>query len=798
MKKYFTFILCWCLLCLNVVQAQPHLPVNANLLTKQWSASWIAHPTASKQDFGVFHFRRSFNLTAIPDSFVVHVTADNRYRLFVNGTPVGLGPARGDKQHWQYETYNLTPFLKAGKNVLAAQVWNLGQSAPAAQMSVETGLLVQGNSEAEAIVNTNSTDWKVIQNEGIKPYPVTSAMVNNQYYAMGACDSMYADKQAWGWEKVDFDDKAWLTAKQSRSAQPVYFAFGYGDSNGGLLPRSIPMMEEKKERIPKIVRATGIKVDAAFLTGKGHLKIPAYTQVTILLDQTYLTTAYPELLVSGGKNSTIDIAYAEALIDKNMNKGNRNDTNDKSLIGYHDAFMPDGGDNRLFRPLWYRTFRFIELKIKTDDDPLILNDFYGMFTAYPFVKQAAFKSNDPALEKIWDVSWHTARLCANETYYDCPYYEQLQYIGDTRIQAPISLYVTGDDRLMRNALEMFQYSKVPEGLSQSRYPSNIPQMIPPFSLYWVDMVHDYHLFRNDPKFVEQFLPDIQDVLLWFEHRLNNDNLLSNVGWWNFVDWAPSFDKGVPPGVSDGQGSSILSLQYVYALDKASELFKFYNKIPEAEHYKQLANQIRTAVYSNCFDAQRQLIADTRNKSTFSQQANAMAILTNTVPADQQAACMQKTLTDKSLTQCSIYYKFYLLQALRKAGMGDQYLENLGVWKRMVSEGLTTFPEEELNTRSDCHAWSASPMIEFLATVCGIEPAEAGFKTVKIEPHLGVLQNVSGKMPHPLGIIDIKLKRSGSKGIDAEITLPPGLTGNFIWNEKVIALKSGKQTIKSKY
>ena len=795
MKIVYLPLLLFFLLAPSISKGQKAGLINPDLLTQEWSAVWIGPQSDTHVgDLGVYHFRRTFNIPAQPSSFIVQVTADNRYRLFVNGKAIGLGPARGDKLHWQYETYDLAPYLKAGKNTIAAQVWNLGNEGPVAQMTIgATAFLMQGNTERESIVNTDTTNWKVIKNDAFKLNPVTGAMVFG-YYALGTTDSVYANKFPWGWETNDLNDNAWGKPSMVRLAQPVYYSYKHGEADGGLTHRTIPLMEEKLERIPTVVRGTGIKMDDSFLKGKNPVVIPANTQATVLLDQTHLTTAYPELWVSGGKGSAVKIGYAEALLDGKGKKGNRNETENKKLYGYYDVFIPDGGQNRLFRPLWYRTYRFIELNIKTDAEPLTLNDFYGMFTGYPFEEKGSFTSSDPGLQKIWDVGWRTARLCANETYYDCPYYEQLQYVGDTRIQALVSLYVAGDDRLMRNALTLYDQSRLSEGITQSRYPTEVAQMIPPFSLYWVDMIHDYHTFRNDPAFVKQFLPGIQGTLSWFERHLNENNLLSELGWWNFVDWAKEFDRGVPAGAKETQGTAIISLQFVYALDRAAELFNHFGKHHEAQYYQNQANTIREAVYTHCYDKQKQLFADTPEKKQFSQHANVMAILTNTIPADQQAALMQKTLSDKSLTQCSIYYRFYLMNALKKAGMGDQYLENLDIWKNMLAEGLTTFPEESIDPRSDCHAWSSSPLIEFLATVCGIEPAQAGFKTVKIEPHLGTLKEANGEMPHPLGIIQVKLTRRGARGIAAEIFLPEGLRGEFVWNREKVALKSGKQVI----
>ena len=69
--------------------------INPDLLTKSWSARWITVPNVSPFDYGVYHFRRTFELQAKPSSFVIHVTGDNRYQLFINGQPSVWGPARG-------------------------------------------------------------------------------------------------------------------------------------------------------------------------------------------------------------------------------------------------------------------------------------------------------------------------------------------------------------------------------------------------------------------------------------------------------------------------------------------------------------------------------------------------------------------------------------------------------------------------------------------------------------------------------------------------------------------------------
>lgn len=765
----------------------PHQNINPNVITDFWKAFWIAHPTGPLDSYAVYHFRNNFNLETKPDSFIVHVSADNRYKLFVNGTPVGVGPARGDLRFWFFESYDIAPYLVKGKNVIAAVIWNLNfADRPVAQISYKSAFIMQGNSPLEEIINTNADTWKVFQNKGY--YPQRVNMTPN----LGACDSLVANDHPWNWEKLKFDDTAWAKPKILSEGK-----LGGITSNNihiighiNLTPRIIPMPEEVKERFEKIRRTTGIIAPASFnLEGGKPLTIPANSNVKLLLDNGQLTLAYPKLYVSGGKLSKIKVVYAEALFDKDGNKGNRNNVEDKEITGYYDVFMPDGGNKRNFIPLWIRTYRYVQLEITTNDDPLTIDDYFGISTTYPFKENAKFDSSDPSLKKIWDIGWRTERLCALETFMDCPYYEQNQFIGDIRIQSLVSLYVSGDDRLMRNALNQVDQSRTIDGLTDSRYPSNSPLKIPTFSLLWVAMVHDYHLHRDDSVYVRSFLPGIENVLTWFEKFYDTESgMLKKVKHWNFVDWADGLNDNYKRDVTP-----IVSLHYIYALDRASELFRYYGKIADAEEYKSTADKMRVAIMQSCFNTAKGLMSDELDKKNYSQHTNILAVLTNTIPENMQKKVMHKVVSDQSLTQCTIYFKFYLVQALQKTGLGDLYLDNLYPWKKMIDDGLTTFAETEVNTRSDCHAWSASPSYDILATVCGIRPDDIGFKSVKIQPNLGTLNKISAKMPHPLGEISVKFLRKDDK-LSGEIILPKGLKGKLIWKNKEVVLREGKQNI----
>jgi len=776
----------------STLLAQNTKLINPALLKSNWSANWIAAPNSPSKEYGVYHFRKSFSVNVIPNSFVVNVSADNRYRLFVNGKAVCSGPARGDLYNWYYETIDIAPFLVKGNNTIAALVWNMGVLAPVAQISNQTAFLLEGNGDTEKTINSNKS-WKVLKDEAYLPCSTNNAEKLRTYMVVGPGDSVVASKYPWGWEQTNYNDAAWLNAKVIASPASV----GYGTDNlWTLKPSIIPQMFERKQSINLLRKINGELVNTSFAAGNAAIKkAGTHSTISLLFDQSFNTVAYPTLVVSGGKDAEIKITYAEALFDKNGTKGNRSVIEGKNIMGNYDVFVADGSSNRTFRPLWFRTYRYIQIDITVKEDPIEINDFYGMATGYPFEVKANFTSNDASLKEIWDIGWRTAQSCAGETYFDCPYYEQLQYEGDTRIQSLISLYVTGDDRLMRKAILDFYHSRVPEGLTQGRYPSSRLQVIPTFSLFWVSMVYDYWMHRKDDAFIEEFIVPITGVLDWYEKKIDQEKkMLGPMKWWSFVDWNLSFENGVADGATDGN-SAVITLQYVATLEQAAKLFKQFGKLEQAKHYQVLASQLKAATYAQCFDARKNLMANTPEKKAYSQHSSIMGVLTGAVPTSQEKMVMQNVLKDTSLSQATFYYRFYLNQALKKAGMANSYYAELKPWRDMIANGLTTFAENPDPTRSDCHAWSASPNYDYFATICGIIPTQPGFTAVKIEPALGELTHVKANMPHPSGTIAVEFTKTNNNGVEASIELPTKVGGVFIWNGKTFILHAGAQKIK---
>jgi alpha-L-rhamnosidase len=788
---------------LTTLPLQSQNPIQPDPPHHDWKASWITHPTAPLREPVVLHFRRSLTLAAVPASYIVRVSADNRFILFVNGKRVGDGPARGDLTHWRYERFDLAPLLKQGDNIVTATVWNFGVYAPVAQMTDRTAFLLESEATGDASISTGVSKtggWLVEQEPGQRAVPRVIDG-NWEYMASGPGEEINAALYDWGWNTPAASGSGWAPASSPiresiyEDVNKAHSADTTGDNAWGLIPDELPPMEYAPTSAGQIVRSDLPNLrqfPAAAVT------VPAGSHVHILLDRKSLTTAYPLLTVSGGKDTHITLTYAEALYDKDHHKGDRDEVGDRKAIGITDSFLPDGGAHRTFEPLWWRTWRYLDLDIQTAAEALTLDSLTARFTAYPFLERATFKADDPDLAKIWEISWRTARLDAHETYMDTPYYEQLQYVGDTRIQALISYSVGGDDRLGRQALQAFNLSRIPEGITRSRYPSFLPQTIPTFSLLYVGMLHDYWMYRpDDHGFARSLLPGTRAVLNWFATHEQPDGLLHELPWWSFIDWVAEKQE-IPTYDAKGE-SCVTTLEYLGALNDAAGLENAFGDPVMATRYQSRAAHVRTGLYDKCWSASRGFLADTPDQKSFSQQANILAVLYDVIPKDRQQQVLRQLIaiepgtTPDGVLSASYYFRFYLARALDHAGLADEYLVSIGPWRKLLPFHFSTWPEVPGNTRSDSHAWSAHPIYDFLTLVAGIEPASPGFATVRIAPHMGALPSLTAAFPHPQGPINVDYHRQGS-GLAATITLPGKLTGTFLFNGKTWPLKPGVNQI----
>ena len=220
----------------------------ADYKVDKWRASWAWSALRGGPGLTVRRFRRTFDLAKAPKSLRVSVSADGRYRLWVNGQAVGRGPLKGTLDNYQYETYDVAPHLRTGRNVIAAEVHWFGDNAPTSEVhSGRPGLLLQG---PEGAGLDTPGQWRVEVDRAVQPD--TTPRIGNALNFLGFFERVDARALPAGWLEAGFDDAAWGPAVSSGPAD-VHRTWGEFPSQV-LCPRELPMLIEEPRRFARTIR----------------------------------------------------------------------------------------------------------------------------------------------------------------------------------------------------------------------------------------------------------------------------------------------------------------------------------------------------------------------------------------------------------------------------------------------------------------------------------------------------------------------------------------------------------------
>jgi hypothetical protein len=750
--------------------------------TGLWPCAWVSLPDAPAAPF-VSAYRRRFDVDA-DTTVTAHVSADERYELYLDGQRIGRGPERGEPKHWHYESYRIP--LKKGPHCFVARVWTLGRLAPFAQLSLRPGFLFATDEKRLELLATGRAPWEAKLLDGY------TFVENPIGWGTGATEAQDGARLDWGFEKGDGEGWRAVVSHEGDEAGDGARRNEYRPTRL-LYPATLPAMLEAPRSAGTLRKIEGGDAGAwrAMLQGQAAVTISAGAKVSVLLDLEDYCCAYPELLCSGGRGSQVELFWAESLfVDaEGQRKGNRDEVEGKHFIGYGDSFKPDGGRGRLFETLWWRAGRYLRLNVTAGAEALSLEGLRLRETHYPLAQESSFSSSDARLEAFIPLGLRGLQMCAHETYMDCPYYEQLMYVGDTRLECLVTYALTRDSRLPQKALQIFDQSRIPSGLTQSRYPSRITQVIPPFSLWWVAMVHDHALWRGNPDFVRGLMPGVRaviDALLSFRNR---QGLLEGLEGWNFMDWVPAWPGGVPPQGEFGANAT-MNWQGVYVLQRAAELEAWLGEKELAQRDQRLAKDLAKAVSGHFWSKQRGLFSEDLKGKQFAEHSQCLALLSGHLDSARKKALAKPLFAAPGLDRTTIYFTHYLFEACRELGRMDVFFQRLELWHEHSKLGMKTTLEAPEPSRSDCHAWGAHPLYHYFATVLGIRPAAFGFESVLIRPQLGPLSHAEGRLVHPRGVIAVEVERKG-KGLRGKISLPKGVSGVFLDGKRRKVLAPGK-------
>lgn len=776
---------------------------------------WLPQWTAADKDMPVLVlFRKRIRLLSKPKRAVIRISADSRYKLYLDGNMVEMGPSRGDAQTWFYDEVDLLAYFGEdfskeaspgqGEHVLAVQVLRYPTEHRKGNHGMfrteHPGLFVKGSiedGEGNWYCLDADESWRCKKDDGFRIVPEAEGFAPLQIFENRAGKASLA-----GWMRPGYEGAGWHAAAS-------YAFISQAVSPGNLHPRTIPFLYRRDHDFTQVmaVRQTCLWQGAAaeqaglkkqdweeFLKGRQPLVIPAHGKEIVEISAGEEMTAYLHLCMQGGRGACIRILQSECYVQPERHpgglpvKGRRDDWQNGHLEGFTDTYHVAGyGADGLweeYEPFWFRTFRYIRLEIRTEEEPLILLRFYYTETGYPLEVRMKIITSDPKMEEIREISERSLRRCMHETYEDCPFYEQLQYAMDARLEILYTYAAAADDRLARKCMDDFRRSQRYDGLLNCSYPCYGPNIIPGFPVYYILMLHDHMMYFGDRELLEDHLPVVERILNFFHRRRAPEGYVMKLGGlngqspkWSFIDWTPEWDDttGAPGAVLHG-AVTMESLLYVMGLQRAADLAVYLGRMDLADIYAKRAEAVQAAVRKHC-TGDEGMLTDGPGIGLYSQHVQVFAVLTHTVDVAQGKKNLERTLLfPEQYAQCSVAMAFYLFQALRRTGLYGWTGKYWEIWKRMLEKGLTTCVEDEVGERSDCHAWGALALYELPSVVLGVRPAGPGYGRVKIAPQPGHFKYASGRVPTPKGFIEVgwslengaEITYRAPEGLDVEI------------------------------
>jgi hypothetical protein len=431
-----------------------------------------------------------------------------------------------------------------------------------------------------------------------------------------------------------------------------------------------------------------------------------------------------------------------------------------------------------YRTFVRRGFRYSWLTIRHMTGPVRIRYVRMLMSTYPAPQRGEFACSDDRLEEIWQVGLHSVRCCSEDTYTDCPTYEQTLWVGDARNEAMVDLVANGDPRLSARCLVLSGRSLFRSPIVESQVPSGWQNILPAWSFLWMRWCEEHYQLTGDRAFAGQILDHVAKNVEGMRGAINGQGLFAMVAW-NLFDWAPM----------DTPGRGIVThvnCQAVHALRQCAGLAAAVDQKDRADDWKRFADALAEAVNTHLWSEKKQayvdcIRADGTLSPVFSQQTQTAAYISGVATGERADRCRDIVhKAPKGFVEAgSPFFMFFLLEALVREADWDGLIDTIRTyWGKQIEAGATTFWEMYHEgaprlTRSHCHGWSAAPVVFLTQYVLGVRPGEAGYKTVRVAPHPGKLAWCQGRVPTPHGVVACSWK-NGADAFELEIETPGGV------------------------
>lgn len=745
-----------------------------------WQAQWIWCSPSREEPNTYAEARTAFTLEPGLISAQLRISANQEYRLFINGKPIGSGPSPSDCQWKSYDTYEVAGALNSGEvNSIAVLAYNFGTAdIVTGQRQGPGGLIVQldiGYPDRMRCVHTDA-DWRCRRS----PRWVRKV---SRMHNWGGFKEIYLAGEEDGWEEPDYDDASWERARVVAAAEDPASPWPR------LLPREIPFLARSVVLPSSVLRTEdnygSIRgAEELLRPDGGGMVVDAACSGSLpgaVFDFAAVKTGYPSIVLNAPGGGVLKLSYGESL-----------------ELAHLDTFILKKGVNRL-SPFGRRAFRYVKLSVMAAPLPLHVESFSLEAVHYPFTQEGSFRCSASLLDRIWETGRYTTLVNSQEHLEDCPYREQALWVVDAVVMAKVIYSAFGDTALVRKCLLQGARIQNADGSIPATGPERNAFLLPDFNAYWLLGVYDYWRYSGDAGFLREAEGNIRRLTAWFRDQEDENGLFAGAdreGWWCFVDWADYIDKR--------DRVTAVSCLYYKLLSCVSRMAEEgFGDLSYARECRERAERLRGSIRRLLRPGGDGFFADCLTEEGLSAsrtaQTNFLAIWTGLMEdAEADRFIREEFAGGRCPPLKGAFFYHIVLEVLWSRGYGEMALELVcGYWGEMLARGATTWWETfdpstpsctvpspyQGNTPtylsdwipvSHCHGWGASPTYLLTKHVLGVDISALASGRFGFLPALGSLSWAEGRVPTPFGFIEARLSREADGSVLVRLEYPSAL------------------------
>lgn len=748
-----------------------------------WKAKWIWAGGLQGRNNIYVEARSTFELQ---EPVAVHaelnITANQFYKLYINGAEVGRGPAPSDNEWKYYDRYEVGQFLQPGTNSVAILAYNFGgEQIVTGQMQGPGGLLCQlaiGEGADARVALATDASWKCRHSARWLPN------VSRQHY-WGGFREIYLVDQEDGWEQPAYSAADWPSAVEVAEAEQADSPWPR------LVERDIPRLS-RREVSPIAIAGElpyggSISGAEALLDGAGEagLRIDAsapgsYPQITY--DFGREVVGYSKLVVDSPEGGVLQLHYGESL-----------------ELELTDTFMLKAGRNVL-EPFGRRAFRYMKLAVQATPRAITVQALKLVFVHYPFPQQGDFRCSDELLERIWETGKYTTLVNTQDHFEDCPHRERALWVADAVVMAKVVYHAFGDAAIVRKSLLQSARIQKEDGSLPGTGPERNPFTLPDFCAHWLFGVHEYVQYSGDTGFLAEVWPTITKLADWFAAQEDAAGLFSRAdreGWWCFIDWSDDIERK--------DRVTAISCFYYKFLQQASQLAQLLGEGAHSQQWAERATRLRETIRTRLRVPGERLFVDCLTDSGLSAsvtaQTNFAAAWSGVMEQDEVIHFIQDVYLPGKLPRIrGAFFYHVVLETLFSYGFAEAAIKQIReYWGDMLARGAKTWWEtfdtalpfctipspyqghtptylQDAIPVSHSHGWGASPTNLLVSEVLGVDTSEMGQGMLILRPaRAGGLEWAEGVVPTREGDIRVSWRVAAEAGKPQyEALVPQGL------------------------